>query len=224
MTDEDINFPELHMMDLERHEAFICPHCKAYSQQTWFHKTNASLLANDSAHSRKLHLPALFFSECFACKISAFWFDGRLVYPKYSLAPLPSPDLPDHIKKYYSEARTICNDSPKAASALLRLCLQQLCIFFGEPGKHLDTDIGNLVKRGLPEPLQQKFDIVRIVGNNSAHPGEIDVEDDPDLVLLLFDSINLIAEQMITVPDKFSRTFQSLPAGAREAIKRRDGK
>lgn len=36
---------------------------------------------------------------------------------------------------------------------------------------------------------------MRVIGNESVHPGEMDIRDDHDTVFQLFDLVNLIAEQ-----------------------------
>jgi hypothetical protein len=46
----------------------------------------------------------------------------------------------------------------------------------GESGKNLNTDIGNLVKEGLSVDIQQALDSLRVIGNESVHPGELDLK------------------------------------------------
>ena len=48
-------------------------------------------------------------------------------------------------------------------------------------GKNIDDDIGALVKRGLDARIQKALDVVRVVGNNAVHPGQIDLRDDNEL-------------------------------------------
>jgi hypothetical protein len=150
------------------------------------------------------------------------WSGGRIVDPDASPAPLPNDDLPDDIKKDYEEARSIASRSPRGAAALLRLCIQNLCIQLGGSGKDLNKDIGHLVKKGLLPQVQQMLDAVRVIGNNAVHPGEIDLTDTPETALSLFNLVNAIADQMITHPKQVKALYEALPAGAREAIERRD--
>lgn len=145
-----------------------------------------------------------------------------MIYPDASIALPPNPDLPEDIKNDYEEARSILNRSPRGAAALLRLCIQKLCIHLGEKGKSLDPDIGNLVKRGLPEKIQMALDIIRVIGNNAVHPGQIDLKDDQDTANELFKLVNIITDVMITQPKKIDELYASLPEGAREAIEKRD--
>ncbi len=136
---------------------------------------------------------------------------------------MPNPDLPDAIKADFEEARQIANLSPKGAAALLRLVIQKICIHLGEPGKDINSDIGNLVKKGLPSKIQKALDIVRVVGNESVHPGQIDLNDDPATTTKLFELIDIIADTMITQPKEIDKLFDSLPDGKKAAIQKRDG-
>ena len=88
-------------------------------------------------------------SLCYSCNDVAIWIYDRLVWPQRGEAPLPNPDLPEHILRDYDEAGTILDLSPRGAAALLRLGVQQLCEHLGEKGKDINEDIASLVKKGL---------------------------------------------------------------------------
>ena len=66
------------------------------------------------------------------------------------------------------------------------------------------------------------MDILRITGNNAVHPGEINIEEDPEKVLKLFELLNFIAEKMITEPKEISSFYDDLPEGSKEAVEKRD--
>ncbi len=66
------------------------------------------------------------------------------------------------------------------------------------------------------------MDIVRVVGNESVHPGTINVSDDKDLALKLFDLVNLVTEQMISIPKGVDALYSKLPESKRKAIEARD--
>jgi hypothetical protein len=144
--------------------------------------------------------------------------------PDISCAPSPNDDLKDEIKLDYLEAASIAAKSPRGAAALLRLCVQKLCKQLGEEGKNIDKDIGSLVAKGLDVRVQQALDIVRVVGNESVHPGEIDVRDDPESVGILFTLVNAIADQMITQPKLHSKIYESLPKAKLDGIAARNAK
>jgi len=145
-----------------------------------------------------------------------------MVYPYSGTAPLPNPDLPDDIKVDYEEARSIVSLSPRGAAALLRLVIQKLCKCLGEKGESTNTDIANLVKKGLPGKVQKSLDIVRVVGNNAVHPGQFDLKDNAEVAGRLFGLVNLIAEVLITQPKHVDELYESLPESQKEAIRKRD--
>jgi hypothetical protein len=145
-----------------------------------------------------------------------------MVIPRTSTGPLPHEELPEDCLGDYTEARDICSQSPRGAAALLRLCLQKLLIHLGGAGKSIDDDIKKLVAAGLDEHVQQALDVIRVTGNNAVHPLEMNLEDDEDSVVILFDMINLIVDERISRPARLKDRFERLPEGARAAIARRD--
>lgn len=103
----------------------------------------------------------------------------------------------------------------------MRLAIQILCVELGESGKNINEDIKKLVKKGLPEIVQQSLDIVRVTGNDAVHPGQIDT-DDINVTNNLFELTNIIVEYMIALPQKVSGLYTSLPKDKLDSIKQRD--
>lgn len=166
----------------------------------------------------------LWVSRCFDCDQLSIWIHNRLAWPAEGSAPLPNPDLPDGVRDDYDEASTILDLSPRGSAALLRLAIQNLCVFLGEKGKNLSDDIGSLVKKGLDPKIQRALDIVRVVGNNAVHPGQLDLKDDRATAEKLFSLVNLIAEAMISQDKHVDEMYATLPESAVAAIEKRDGK
>lgn len=164
----------------------------------------------------------LSFSSCESCSKVSVWIHDRLLFPKVSDAPRPASDLPETLVSGFLEARDVLVVSPRAAAALLRLTVQELCIHLGQSGNNLNKDIANLVRQGLPAGVQQALDIVRVTGNHAVHPGVIDFLDNRDTALSLFRLINLVVEKMISEPKEIDALFASLPEEAKEQIKKRD--
>ena len=93
-----------------------------------------------------------------------------------------------------------------------------------EPGKNINSDIAALVKKGLDPRVQQALDVVRVIGNNAVHPGQIELKDDRVTAEKLFGLVNLITEIMISQPKHVGAMFDSLPEAVREGIEKRDNK
>ncbi|WP_395047976.1 DUF4145 domain-containing protein [Flavobacterium sp.] len=203
--------------------AFNCPFCGAYAKQHWY------ITAKASRNINGIHLSGTiennYISECSHCGEQSFWKENKMIYPYSGTAPLPNPDLPVNIKEDYNEARNIIELSPRGAVALLRLAIQKLCIHLGEPGKNINTDIGNLVTKGLPVKMQKALDTVRVVGNNAVHPGVIDLKDNIEIARKLFAFVNIISDVMITQPNEIDKFYEeTVPENLKQAINKRDGK
>ncbi len=182
--------------------AFNCPHCNAYSEQIW---SNISKLNNNEGIYSQIKNFKI--SECRRCRKISIWENENMIYPIKNIVELPNEDMPDEVKIDYIEASKIVNDSPRGAAALIRLAIQKLCIHLGEKGEHLDTDIKSLLSKGLSQQLHKAFEIVRIIGNNAVHPGEIRIDDDKATAIKLFSIINIICTEMISRQKLISDLF-----------------
>jgi hypothetical protein len=137
---------------------------------------------------------------------------------------LPNLDLPEEIKNDYEEAAKIVNISPRGASALLRLAIQKLCKELGGEGKNINNDIASLVEKGLPARIQKALDTVRVVGNESVHPGVLDVKDNKEIAFALFKLVNIITDKMISEEKQIDEIYNSLPQEKLDQINNRDKK
>jgi len=196
--------------------AFHCPFCGVLCRQYWL---NIWFQDNGMRPFEELK-----FAHCEGCGKRSIWHEGKMVYPDASGITPPNPDLSAEIQADYNEAANIINHSPRGSAALLRLCVQKLCKQLGEPGENINTDIASLVKKGLSPKIQQALDVVRVVGNNAVHPGELNLKDNRDVAIQLFKLINLIAEKMITEPKEVDEIYGAVvPQASKEAIRKRDG-
>jgi hypothetical protein len=198
---------------------FTCPHCGAIAHQEW-HQQVLEARAVTSGDSKRNRLR---IAKCAHCDNCSVWVDGNRVFPCTGNAPPLNAHMPEPVKRCYAEASGVVFLSPRAAAALLRLGIQLLCVELGEKGKNINDDIAALVKKGLPEIVQQSLDVVRVTGNDAVHPGTIDT-DDPDVVTKLFDLTNIIVEYMIALPQRVSGLYSSLPASSLKGIQHRDSK
>lgn len=164
-------------------------------------------------------------ATCSSCNDISLWVGKELVYPRKVSLPPPNNDIDDSIKTIYQEAALIFADSPKGATALLRLALQMLLKQIGKTGKNINNDIKELVSEGLNPTIQQALDLLRVIGNNAVHPGQIDIDDNREIAFKLFHILNFIADAMITKPKEYAALYGDiLPEETKEHIKRRDEK
>jgi hypothetical protein len=176
----------------------------------------------DNGHFLRTTLVNLNISRCYSCNEFAVWVADRLIYPETPTSIRPNEEMPDDVRLDFCEATAIVDKSPRGAAALLRLGIQKLMPHLGLKGKNVNDDIAELVKRGLDVRIQQALDVVRVVGNNAVHPGQIDLQDDKATAIKLFGLVNLIVEAMIATPKRIEKMYGELPPTALEAIKKRD--
>lgn len=227
-------FPPVH-----GEKKFHCALCGVYAEQKWSHINacgdlyttvdgwnhivKSSNILNTSKFTDKL--PEKFtISRCEHCLGLTLWHDGSMIMPRVISTSQPNNDLSSNVKELYNEAANILQDSPRAAAAIIRLSLQVLCKDLGEKGENINDDIKSLVAKGLDMRVQKAMDSLRVVGNNGAHPGEINLNENRDKVVKMFDIINFIAQKMITDPKELDSFFDDLPDGAKKAIEKRDNK
>lgn len=207
--------------------AFSCPHCTAHAQMGWVNLGYP--LQGMVQEKTEFHM-----ARCLSCRKASIWLKAAatedsvpplppvMIWPTTLTAPPPHADLPATAVPDYNEARQVANASPRAAAALLRLCVQKICIALQLPGNNINNDIGELVKRGLPVAIQRALDVLRVVGNNAVHPGEMSQDDHAAQVSALFGLVNLVVQHMISQPKEIEAMYASLPQGALKAIEKRD--
>ncbi len=198
---------------------FNCPHCKNEAQQLRFQ------INNPPNYPIKYNGKLMYSYMCTTCNKPSFWIGEykknrknrkNMIFPDVSNSPPPNNNMPKNIKNIYSEAASIANKSPRAAAALMRLALQELCQHLKCEGNTLQKNIDFLVKerRLLPHTVKA-MDIVRIIGNEAVHPnsGTIDLQDNAK-VEKMFELINFIVEKTIDDPKKIEKidsTYATLP-------------
>lgn len=195
-------------------ESFHCPYCFVFSHQLW-HQLWVQNFGN--IEDTKV-------AFCSHCNKRSLWVNDRMVNPLMISVEEPNNDLGRDIISDYREAASILSLSPRGSAAILRLAIQKLCKKLGYSGKNINDDIAAMVDKGLNKTVQEALDIMRVVGNNAVHPGELDIKDDKDTASHLFKLINFIAESMISNPNKITGLYNSLvPQKAKDAIQKRDG-
>lgn len=203
--------------------AFHCPHCYAYAHQRWISTVGGQYDKGPDTATFNTML-AYSVSRCSHCNKYAIWYEEKMIYPNYSIAPLPEEDMPDEIKNDFEDARQVLTISSRSSAALLRLAVEKLCIHLGYSGDNINQAIGKMVADGLDPLVQQAFDTVRVIGNEAVHPGQIDLRDDPDTALQLFNLVNFIVREKISKPRQIQEIYNKLPQSKLQQIEQRDKK
>lgn len=160
--------------------SFICPHCRAYTSMNW-HSVNPAFMGNT------FPLEKIAISSCMNCRELSVWMNGKMIYPEASKIE-PNKNMPTKAKKFFSEAQSIIGRSPRAASALLRLSLEEIVNSLNGTGKNLVEKIDSLA---LPEDMMTLFNACRLYGNQASHPGVIDFNE-PNSIEVAYNLSNLI--------------------------------
>lgn len=195
---------------------FHCVQCHVFAHQSW-----VALFINFADRPDSTDFTV---SICAHCSQRTFWYEDRMIVPSEAPVEPAHPDLPQELTDDFDEARAIVARSPRSAAALMRLLIQKLMPHLEQNGKNINDDIGNLVAAGLPSTVQQALDYCRVVGNNAVHPGEIDLNDTPDVAHQLFGLVNFIVDDRIARPKEVAALYSTLPDDARQAIEKRDQK
>ena len=118
-----------------------------------------------------------------------------IVYPFSITQDIPDPneDMPDDLQALYREASSIFCQSPRAASILLRLCLQKLLRSLGFKGS-IKEMLTKLENSSIEKEVLSIMDSCRIIGNFSAHETDNLNTFHAEKMKFLFDAINLITQ------------------------------
>lgn len=187
-------------------DKFTCPLCHTLAQQSWAHFSRMNFLVGDMGMYKtpyEINGGAVAVSACGSCGEKSLWVGEKMLYPDMGCAPPPNADLPEEVKKIYGEAASILQKSPRAAAALLRLAIDVLCDEQNCKGKNLYEKIQRLGEKNVElHEVIEAMDAVRLVGNAGAHPGAIQINENPKIVAGMFELINYVAEKLITAPKR----------------------
>lgn len=204
-------------------DAFNCPYCRAFANMRWGECNAAFQQGATFRQYAQTHNAEVVFSTAYCARCNRFsaWLNEAMYIPTGGNAPLPHGDMPEAVSQIYREAAEVSQFSPRAAVALLRLALENLVEALGAVGRDINTKIGDLVTKGLSPVIQQSLDSLRVLGNEAIHIGTVDVAN-TEISASLFSLINLIVEQMITVPKHVASVYSMLPGNKVDGINNRD--
>jgi hypothetical protein len=215
---------------------FVCPHgdCGAFAQQVWVQLLRHDDWGNFDRSTTYLQTwpdevpdgqdPCQWYAaECGSCQQMSIWLNRTMIYPtRGQLGGAPHPDLPDAVCDIYLEAAQVAVVSRRAGAALARAGLEKLL-------RHLDVEApksASLDKRierirsKVSASLLQMLEVIRVSGNGAVHiddePDEIvvrvlDDDEGPGLVEMMLETINDLADELITKPKRAGDLFALLP-------------
>lgn len=150
-----------------------------------------------------------------------------IIWPRQNrVGDPPNPDMPEHVREIFEEARSVASDSPRAATALLRLATEHLILDQAGHTLTLNEGIGKLVQEGrIPARVQRVADYLRLSGNDAVHVVREIQNDDPEgATEILFKFLNTLVDELITGPKQADDLFAQIPERKRAGIEQRDGK
>ena len=104
------------------------------------------------------------------------WAD-RLVFP-YNVEKTP-----DLVEQDFEEAAAILNQSPRGATALMRVCIQKLVPLLQQDSKYLNDYISSLVRKALEVEIQQSMEVLQVLRNDPGQPGNLETQEDKEMAL-----------------------------------------
>jgi hypothetical protein len=113
----------------------------------------------------------------------------RLVFP-YNV-----DKTPDLIQEDFEEAAAMLNQSPRGATALLRICIQKLVPLLKQDGNYLNDYMSSLVRKGLEVEIHQAMEVLQVLRNEPGQPTSLETQQDKEMALRFFDSLKAILER-----------------------------
>ncbi len=196
--------------------AQFCPHCGVLGLHTRLSPSEYRF-SNDEM-SPAIDEPYVFV--CLSCKLFFVTVEDDTVYPQKPYGPAPNRDLPKECIDDFEEARMVFTYSPRASAALLRLVIEKMCALYGSDTKTLNENIEALKQKGLSPPAIRALHMLRVVGNEAVHPGTLDIGDNKEIALRLFNAVNYIANVMISMPKEIEGMISALPDGVKRRIEK----
>jgi hypothetical protein len=232
-----------------REERFNCAHCGALSHHDWvsldWPREDDGNLIGVMNRLTKLR-DQLTASLCLSCERIAVWHrlevpsyvlnsprgsrvveggPSRMIWPNSdgSVEPL-ADEAPDFVRELWDEARQVAALSPRSAAALLRLALQLLLDHLQPGHKTIDAAIAAAYANDTPGGIVMAMDYVRVTGNGAVHDGQVQMDEDPEVVPALFELLRYIVDDTLVKMAKANRLHASLPADKLAGIAQRNAR
>lgn len=191
----EIIFPEFHK------DSFTCPHCgvccEFENQMIPKRYKGPMKLERDPYQEQCIDvIPADFFEffngyewivkVCHHCGKITLWHERKLVYPTKTGIE-PTKHMPESVKGIFIEAQNIARLSPRAAVALLRLCIERALSEAGATGEKLHEQMKSLE---LSKRMFKLCEACRLAGNEAVHRDGFDFSVTNDEALIIVYSLS----------------------------------
>jgi hypothetical protein len=180
----------------------------------------------------KVKLLNLHVSRCYNCKGFTVWVRDRLVFPVRGDEPPDFVEVDfeevaedvqetaedvqhddehvqnnaedvEEVSEDFEEAAAVLNKSPRAAAALIRICIQNMMPLLKETGQNLDERVASLVRKGLEVEIQQAMEVLQVIRKNPGQENHVDLRDEPAIATRMFESLKEILERrMLKTPNQ----------------------
>ncbi|MFF1847062.1 DUF4145 domain-containing protein [Streptomyces sp. NPDC058217] len=107
------------------------------------------------------------------------------------------PSAPNAVRDLFAEgARAEAAEAYRAAGAMYRAAVEELCKDLGAAGNNLAKKINDLVNRGVTPQIMEDLHEARLLGNWSLHDGlEFSAEEVADVAELIAEAVHILYVQ-----------------------------
>jgi hypothetical protein len=102
-----------------------------------------------------------------------------------------------HVEEDFEDAAAILNQSPRGATALMRVCIQKLVPLLKQDGHYLNDYISSLVRKALELEIRQSMEVLQVLRNDPGQPSNLETQEDKEMALRFVDSLKAILERRI---------------------------
>jgi hypothetical protein len=152
-------------------------------------KHEITYLYQKHSQSVKAKMANLHVSGCHGCNGFALWVGDRLVFP------CNVDKTPDLAEEDFAEAAAILKQSPRGATALMRVCIQKLVPLLKQDGRYLKDYISSLVRKGLEVEIEQATEVLQVLRNEPGQPASLETQGDKAMALRFIDSLKAVLER-----------------------------
>ena len=199
-------------------QTITCPHCGNKTPQVVEYETTSTEKVSTLSGRIFLVDYYYFLVQCKTCNGISLYIssedaedpydleDAYCLYPKTKAIP---SNIPDVIRRSYSEAKKVEKISPAAFVVLIRKSLECLCEDKKAEGNNLKNKLNYLAKKGIiPETLLKMVHGVRLLGNIGAHPSDYDITEEE--VGIIGDFFAAVIEYVYIAPEKIKNLEEKL--------------